>query len=427
MDIVLFLGYLSILFAGGAIIAKVARKIGIPDIPLLLIFGLILSILNVIPKNIVEGSFDFIGNFGLIILLFIGSFEMEWNVMKRVLDVIVKLDILALLIVWFISGLVFNLVFHLPLLSLIGLLFGAIVSATDPATLIPIFSKMDIDPEVAITLEAESVFNDPLGIVVTLICLSALGLARAENPILEFISLAIGGIILGVIAGKFYEIIISKIKFDDYIAPFTLGLAIAFWYFAEGIFPSLSNGYEISGFMAVAIMGLYIGNVIVHKKEHKEDMEKVAVFMDELSIFIRILIFVLLGASISIPLLEKYAVPALICALGSILLARPIGVLIATAIPPIRPLAERIYLALEGPRGVVPATLAAMVYTEIIKHPEMVPKSIAKLMPPTELAGTILVATFMTIIVSVILEASWAKPLADILLKKKPKKETINI
>ena len=40
-------------------------------------------------------------------------------------------------------------------------------------------------------------------------------------------------------------------------------------------------------------------------------------------------------------------------------------------------------------------------------------------MPPIELAGTILVATFMTIIVSVILEASWARPLARILLKDK--------
>ena len=192
VNVILFLGYLSILFAGGAIIAKIAKKIGIPDIPLLLIFGLILSIFNVIPKNVVDSSFDFIGNFGLIILLFIGSFEMEWGVMKRVLDVIVKLDILALLIVWVISGIVFNFVFHLPILSLIGLPFGAIVSATDPATLIPIFSKMDIDPEVAITLEAESVFNDPLGIVVTLISLSALGLAKAENPLLEFISLAVG-------------------------------------------------------------------------------------------------------------------------------------------------------------------------------------------------------------------------------------------
>jgi NhaP-type Na+/H+ or K+/H+ antiporter len=58
-----------------------------------------------------------------------------------------------------------------------------------------------------------------------------------------------------------------------------------------------------------------------------------------------------------------------------------------------------------------------MVYTEIIKHPNIVPKAIANLMPPVELAGSILIATFMTIVISVILEASWAKPLARILLK----------
>ena len=55
----------------------------------------------------------------------------------------------------------------------------------------------------------------------------------------------------------------------------------------------------------------------------------------------------------------------------------------------------------------------------ILKENLVTKKAIAKLMPPIELAGTILVATFMTIIVSVILEASWARPLARILLKDK--------
>jgi NhaP-type Na+/H+ or K+/H+ antiporter len=417
MDVILLIGYLSILFVGGSLIAKLAEKFGIPDIPLLLVFGLAISFSNIIPKDIVENSFNIIGNFGLIILLFIGSYEMEWDIMKKVLGVIVKLDIIALLIVFAISGVIFNLVFHLPILSIIGFLFGAIVCATDPATLIPIFSKMDINPEVAITLEAESVFNDPLGIVMALICLSAMGLAASENPILEFISLAVGGIILGLIGGISYKTIVSKIKFGDYIAPFTLGLCITFWYFAEGIFPKIT-GYEISGFMAAAIMGLYIGNTMTNKK-YAEEMERVSMFFGELSTFIRILIFILLGASVSIGLLEKYAIPATICAIGSILLARPLGVLVATSIPPARPFLERVYIALEGPRGVVPATLSAMVYSEIMAHPNIIPAVITKYMPPTELAGTLLIATFATIIISVVLEASWAKPLANLLLKNR--------
>jgi NhaP-type Na+/H+ or K+/H+ antiporter len=417
MDVILLIGYLSILFVGGSLIAKLAEKFGIPDIPLLLLFGLAISFFNVMPKEMVESSFNLIGNFGLIILLFIGSYEMEWHIMKKVLGVIVKLDIIALLIVFAISGIIFNWIFHLPILSIAGFLFGAIVCATDPATLIPIFSKMDINPEVAITLEAESVFNDPLGIVMALICLSAMGLAASENPLVEFISLAIGGIILGLIGGVSYKNIVSKIKFGEYIAPFTLGLCITFWYFAEGIFPKLT-GYEISGFMAVAIMGLYIGNTMTNST-YKGEMERVSIFFGELSTFIRILIFVLLGASVSIGLLDKYVIPATICAIGSILIARPLGVLVATSIPPARPFLERIYIALEGPRGVVPATLSAMVYSEITTHPDKIPAVITKYLPPTELAGTLLIATFATIIISVVLEASWAKPLANMLLKNK--------
>ncbi|EHP84819.1 cation:proton antiporter [Methanotorris formicicus] len=414
----LLITYLSILFVGGSIIAKIAEKLNIPDIPLLLIFGLILGpIAGVVQESYVQSVFGFIGNLGLIILLFIGSFEMEWAILRRVLDVVLKLDIFALLITLFISGIIFNLIFKLPLLSIIGFLFGSITCATDPATLIPIMSKLDINSEISVILEAESVFNDPLGIVTTVLCLSAMGLlATSENPLVDFFTLAIGGVVLGLIGGKFYEIIVSKIRFRDYIAPFTLGLTLVFWCIAEVIFPKLT-GYEISGFMTVAIMGLYIGNTLAEKSEKREEMEKVATFYNELSVFVRILIFVLLGAGISLNLLTNYGVLAILCALGSIFTARPIGVLIATAIPPVRSITERIYMALEGPRGVVPATLAAMVYSEIMNNPSIVPASISHIIPPSELAGGILVATFMTIILSVVLEASWAEVLAKKLLK----------
>jgi len=106
------------------------------------------------------------------------------------------------------------------------------------------------------------------------------------------------------------------------------------------------------------------------------------------------------------------------CAIGSIFIARPIGVFIATSLPPASPLMERLYFALEGPRGVVPAALSATVYSVIMENPQLIPQELVKYMPAQEIAGSILVATFMTILLSVVLEASWAEVLARKLFKE---------
>lgn len=417
MDFSIVIGYISLLLVFGSIIAKIGEKINIPDIPLLLIFGLIVGpFTGIISPIHAQNIFAFVANVGLIIILFVGAFEMRWIVLKRVLKTVLKLDTIALVLSLFISGLIFNLVFNIPYNNPVGYLYGAVNSATDPATLIPIFSKSDIDPEIAVTLEAESVFNDPLGIVTTTLGLSVLCLSEKVNPILDFLALAFGGALLGYVGGRIFEATVLAGEFEEYIAPFSVGMALALWYFGEVIFSKIT-GYELSGFMAVAIMGLYIGNVLTKYPTKSREVEKIAEFCTDLSTVVRILIFVFLGASMSLPLLQKFGALGLLCAIGSVFIARPIGVLVATSIPPIRSIKERIYFALEGPRGVVPAALAATIYSAIMGNPHVIPSYISQYIPPETIAGSILVVTFMTIFISVVIEASWANILAEKLLK----------
>ncbi|AEH06987.1 cation:proton antiporter [Methanothermococcus okinawensis] len=418
MELAIIIGYISLLLISGSIIAKIGEKLNIPDIPLLLIYGLIVGpFLGIISTGYAQDIFGYVATMGLIIILLGGAFEMRWIVLKKVLKTVLKLDTIALIGTLGVSGLIFNMIFKIPYFNPIGYLYGAITCATDPATLMPIFSKSDINPEVAITLEAESVFNDPLGIVATTIILAMMGLAKAVNPILNFLSLAVGGIILGFIGGKIFEKTILKWDFKEYVAPLIIGMAMALWYFGDVIFPYIA-GYEISGFMAVAIMGLYLGNTLTKYPEQSKNVENIVGFCGDLSTLIRILIFVFLGASISLSILTNYWFVGLVCALGSIFIARPLGVLIATSLPPSNPLKERLYFALEGPRGVVPAALSATVSAEIMKNPHIIPQEILKYMPAQEIAGSILVATFMTILLSVVTEASWAETLAKKLFKE---------
>jgi NhaP-type Na+/H+ or K+/H+ antiporter len=120
-------------------------------------------------------------------------------------------------------------------------------------------------------------------------------------------------------------------------------------------------------------------------------------------------------------MLESYFIPGLMVALGSIFIARPLGVFIGL-IGSKHSFKEKLYFALEGPRGVVPAALAVTVGIEILKNADKIPTSITKYITPTDIAGTIIIGTFMTILLSVILEASWARALALKLLGEyKPK------
>ena len=422
------IGYLGLALVLGAIIAKVAEKLKIPDIPLLLLLGLIIGpFLQIIPSDSAMKIFEYAGPIGLIFILLGGAFTMRISLLRRVIKTIIRLDTVTFLITLFLSGLVFNTVLNLPYTSPVGYLFGAITSATDPATLIPVFSRVKTNPEVAITLEAESIFNDPLGIVSTTVILGLLGLSSSQtNPAIDLITLAGGSIIVGIILAKIYEEIIIHCEFHEYVAPLVLGGGMLLLYIGDDLLPSIF-GYGFSGYMAIAIMALCLGDALFKMTEKHEDYEYVVRFCDDLSLLARIFIFVFLGACIKLSMLESYFIPGLMVALGSIFIARPLGVFIGL-IGSKHSFKEKLYFALEGPRGVVPAALAVTVGIEILKNADKIPTSITKYITPTDIAGTIIIGTFMTILLSVILEASWARTLALKLLgeyKPKYKKEML--
>ncbi len=414
MDVVIYIGYLGLVLLLGSIVAKISESLTIPDIPLLLILGLLLGPgLNIISPELAQEMFEYIGPIGLIFILLGGSFTMRISHLSKVIDNIIRLDTITLIITLLISGLVFNLVFGLNILNPAGYLFGAVTCATDPATLIPVFSRVKINPNIAIILEAESVFNDPLGIVATTLILGILGLTIMLNPILNLLSLAVGAIVVGYIMARIYKVIIVHYEFHEYVAPLVLGGAMLLVYLGEYLLPHYIK-YGISGYMAVAIMAIFLGDYLHKLGEKEEDYQYIVRFSDDLSLLSRIFIFVFLGACIRLSYLEKFFVPGLILALASIFIARPLGTFIGL-IKTKHTFGEKLYIALEGPRGVVPAALAVTVSILILKHADKLTKFVPN---PKNYAIAILVGTFMTILISVILEASWAGFLAKKLLNK---------
>ena len=147
----------------------ISRKASMVYIPILIVFGLIfgpvLGIINHSFAIYMLSSFGTIGLglLGLVIILYYESHNINPRILRRYLYKIVSLDTIGMVVMAIGAGLVFSVLTGSPFI--IGFIFGAIISPTDPASLIPTFKKINIREDVSGTLIGESLFNDPLSII----------------------------------------------------------------------------------------------------------------------------------------------------------------------------------------------------------------------------------------------------------------------
>lgn len=127
-----------------------------------MIFGPVLGAIN---REMAHYIFNYIRVFGLVIILFTEGQELKWPLLKKHMVTIGLLDTVGLLVMATVVAFIFSWFFHFPFI--VGFLFGAIISATDPATLIPLFKQNKVNEDIETVIVTESIFNDPLGIVLT--------------------------------------------------------------------------------------------------------------------------------------------------------------------------------------------------------------------------------------------------------------------
>lgn len=132
-----------------------------------------------------------------------------------------------------------------------ALLFGAIISATDPVAVVAILKEVGASKKLSTITESESMLNDGTAIVIFMtIFASIIGSATGGNAFLEFLRVAIGGIVVGGVVGW---LIIGWIKrvFNDALIEITvvIGAAYLTFFLAENIF-------HVSGVIAVVTFGI---------------------------------------------------------------------------------------------------------------------------------------------------------------------------
>ena len=138
----------------------------------------------------------------------------------------------------------------------IALLFGAVISATDPVAVVAILKEVGASKKLGTLIEGESMLNDGTAIVIFMVLLAGVtGTASDGSPIIEFFRVAVGGTLVGLVVGY---IIIAWVKkvFNDALVEITVIVAAAYmtFYIAE-------HFLHVSGVLGLVSLGLLMASV----------------------------------------------------------------------------------------------------------------------------------------------------------------------
>ena len=388
---------LGIILATGMLAGFIARLLKVPDVVLFLIAGMALggAGLSIIDVKVDSTLNQLLLIFGSCYILFDGGASVKLTVLKKVWPTVLIIATIGVLISAFVTAYAAQYLLGLPFIY--ALLLGAVIASTDPATLVPIFKQVKIRAKVAQTVMSESAFNDAMGAILTFAVLGVTisgGSFSIADSLLDLLKQSLFGIAGGAILGYLAALFIAheKYSFLAEYAPVVTIMSVAAAYL------SIDN-LHASGFMAVFVFGLMLGNkdLFGFKMEEQEET-KLDDFILTTSLIMRIFIFVLLGSQVDFILLQKYFWQALGVVLLFMLIGRPLVVLICTGIDRRAKWTwqELLFMCWTRETGVIPGALAGMLVGLKVPHSDVIAS-----------------VTFMAILITILVQATTTKLVAD--------------
>jgi cell volume regulation protein A len=349
------------ILAIGTITGLVAQKIKIPDVAVFLVVGMLIGpeALGLVDIKADSALNQIILLFGASYILFDGGASLRFTVLKHVWITIVTLATVGVVVTAAITGLAAYYVLGVPLM--VALLLGAALASTDPATLVPIFRQVHIRDRVAQAVVSESAFNDATGAILTFGVLAvAMGTGQFSltASLLDLLKQALIGIGAGAVLGYLAALLIAHERWSflaEYAPVVTLAAVIAAYFAADGL--------QASGFMAVFVFGIMLGNKDSFGfRMQSGEAQKLEDFVATTAFIMRLFIFILLGAQVDFGLMSQYLVGGIIVVGIFMLIARPTTVFLC-ALPDRRArwsFNELVFMCWTRETGVIPAALAGL-------------------------------------------------------------------
>lgn len=275
MNLEVFLSLFSLLLIS-LVVYILAQKIRIPYTVLLVIAGSLL-----VPISQIE-FFSFINSFELTpellffvflpILIFESAYNIKISNMLSNIRAISLLAIVGLLASTFFIGIFGHFLFQalgFDVPVIVMLLFGAIISATDPVAVLALFKEYGAPRRLTLIFEGESLFNDGTAFAMFLVFLEILlhgysGSSSITAGLLNFVIMVFGGIIFGMIMGFLFAKLIEWVKGHEHLE-ITMTLLVAHFTFI--LTEVISEHWVIAGqqirlssIIATMVASMIIGN-----------------------------------------------------------------------------------------------------------------------------------------------------------------------
>ena len=351
----------GLILAIGTITGLLAQKIKIPDVAVFLIVGMLIGpdALGLIDIKADSALNQIILLFGASYILFDGGASLRFKVLKHVWITIVVLATVGVVVTAAITSLAAYYILGIPLM--VALLLGSTLASTDPATLVPIFRQLHIRDRVAQTVVSESAFNDATGAIITFGVLAvAMGTGQFSltASLLDLLKQSVIGIGAGAALGYLAALLIAHERWSflaEYAPVVTLAAVIAAYFAADGL--------QASGFMAVFVFGIMLGNKESFGfKMPSGEAQKLEDYVATTAFIMRLFIFILLGAQVDFGLMSQHLVGGVIVVTIFMLVARPATVFLC-ALPDRRArwsFNEMVFMCWTRETGVIPAALAGL-------------------------------------------------------------------
>ena len=388
---------IGIILGAGSLCSILAQKLKMPDVVLFLLAGIGLGpeLTGWIDIRADSALNQLILIFGSCYILFDGGAGLKLSVLKKVWITIVTLSTVGVLISVVITGCAASWLLGLPALT--ALLLGAVVASTDPATLVPVFKQVRIRERVAQTVMSESAFNDAMGAIITFSLLGViLGTGGRFSPgqaAYDLLANATIGVLVGGTLGYAAAFLIAHERFSFLVeyAPLVTLMAVVGAYMS-------AEDFRASGFMAVFVFGIVLGNKDAFGfRMKKQEQAKLQDFILTTSLIMRIFIFVLLGSQVNFALLGTYLWSGLALVGVLMFVARPATVFCCT-LPDRRAewsFQEMLFMCWTRETGVIPGALAGIL--------------LGMKLPGAEVIAAV---TFLAIVVTIVIQATTTRWLA---------------
>ena len=328
-------------------------KTRISDVFWLMIFGIIIGpVFNLVDRTLFVSISPFLAALALLIILFDAGINMDFYKMVRSFPRSILMAVLGMVISTLAVAAV--AVYLMNFTWLYGLLLGAIVGGTSSAIVITIVKRLHMREQPKMIVTLESVFTDPLVIVVSIVLINIIAQnGNHISPLQSILSAFSIGAVIGLFVGLIWLFTLDKLRGRPFDYMLTLALLFLLYVFVES-----AGG---SGAIGALAFGLVLGNgtafsTMLKTKKHFGFSKLQRTFQNEVSFFIRAFFFVYLGIIVSIN--TTYVIYGLAVAVALILVR-----LVAAEISTFRMTlthAEKNMIRTMAPRGLAAAVLAQL-------------------------------------------------------------------